>query len=79
MAYVCSSKKPSQLTPDRYDSIPTDTLLNLGFAGGEGMAEDFFAICENPDPVDMVSLSPSQQTEDEETVWRRLVMRGRFV
>lgn len=62
-----------------YDSIPTDTLLNLGFAGGEGMAEDFFAICENPDPVDMASLSPGQQTEDEETVWRRLVMRGRFV
>lgn len=73
------AKEASQLTPDRYDSIPTDTLLNLGFAGGEDMTEDFFAICENPDPVDTASLSPSQQTEDEETVWRRLVMRGRFV
>ncbi|KAK6852533.1 hypothetical protein PG995_011084 [Apiospora arundinis] len=62
-----------------YDSVPTDTLLNLGFVAGEGMAEDFFDLCENPDPVDNTDMSPSAYNEDEETVWRRLVMRGRFV
>ncbi|KAK8079999.1 hypothetical protein PG997_007817 [Apiospora hydei] len=62
-----------------YDSVPTDTLLNLGFVAGEGMAEDFFDLCENPDPVDNSDMSPSASNEDEETVWRRLVMRGRFV
>ncbi|KAK9776613.1 hypothetical protein AB5N19_11158 [Seiridium cardinale] len=62
-----------------YDSIPTDTLLNLGFTGGEGMARDFLDLCENPDPIDSAPISPSGQDEDEEAVWRRLVMRGRFV
>ncbi|KAK8128192.1 quinic acid utilization activator [Apiospora sp. TS-2023a] len=62
-----------------YDSVPTDTLLNLGFVAGEGMAEDFFDLCENPDPVDNTEMSPTAYNEDEETVWRRLVMRGRFV
>ncbi|KAH8198135.1 hypothetical protein TruAng_007712 [Truncatella angustata] len=62
-----------------YDSIPTDTLLNLGFTGGEGMAQDFLELCENPDPVESAPISPSGQDEDEEAVWRRLVMRGRFV
>jgi len=59
--------------------VPTDTLLNLGFVAGEGMAEDFFDLCENPDPVDNADMSPNTYNEDEETVWRRLVMRGRFV
>lgn len=43
------------------------------------MAQDFLDLCENPDPVENVPISPSGQDEDEEAVWRRLVMRGRFV
>lgn len=62
-----------------YDSIPTDTLLNLGFTAGEGMTQDFLNFCENPDPVDNSAMPLNDQNEDEETVWRRLVMRGRFV
>jgi hypothetical protein len=65
--------------PARYDSIPTDTLLNLGFTAGEGMAQDFLDLCENPDPIESAPISPNEQDEDEEAVWRRLVMRGRFV
>ncbi|KAI0021590.1 hypothetical protein F4780DRAFT_778376 [Xylariomycetidae sp. FL0641] len=60
------------------DSIPTDTLLNLGFMPGEGMAEDFLELCENPDPIDSTPGFSVDQNEDEEAVWRRLVMRGRF-
>jgi hypothetical protein len=56
-----------------------DTLLNLGFTAGEGMEQDFLDLCENPDPVNGAPLSHSGQDEDEETVWRQLVMRGRFV
>ncbi|KAI1198677.1 hypothetical protein F5X97DRAFT_298541 [Nemania serpens] len=61
-------------------SVPKDTLLNLGFALGEGMEEDFFELCANPDPIDSTptNLTP-EQDEDEEAIWRRLVMRGRFV
>ncbi|KAH8681289.1 hypothetical protein BX600DRAFT_17302 [Xylariales sp. PMI_506] len=62
-----------------YDSTPTDTLLNLGFTAGEGMAADFLDLCENPDPIQSAPLSPTNHNEDEEAVWRRLVMRGRFV
>ncbi|KAI0132018.1 hypothetical protein BJ170DRAFT_679916 [Xylariales sp. AK1849] len=62
-----------------YESIPTDTLLNLGFTAGEGMAADFLDLCENPDPVESAPISPSGNDEDEEAVWRRLVMRGRFI
>ncbi|KAI1336010.1 hypothetical protein F5Y15DRAFT_395703 [Xylariaceae sp. FL0016] len=61
------------------DSIPTDTLLNLGFMPGEGMAEDFLELCENPDPIDYTPSASVDQNEDEEAVWRRLVMRGRFI
>ncbi|CAJ2501857.1 Uu.00g047100.m01.CDS01 [Anthostomella pinea] len=61
------------------DSIPTDTLLNLGFIPGEGMAEDFLELCENPDPIDSTPGASADQHEDEEAVWRRLVMRGRFI
>ncbi|KAI0482154.1 hypothetical protein GGR56DRAFT_172839 [Xylariaceae sp. FL0804] len=61
------------------DSVPTATLLNLGFMPGAGMAEDFLELCENPDPVDSAQEVPADQHEDEEDVWRRLVMRGRFV
>ncbi|KAJ2978160.1 hypothetical protein NUW58_g7580 [Xylaria curta] len=66
------------LTP--LDSIPRDTLLNLGFAPGEGMEEDFFELCANPDPIDSTPTNlTADQDEDEEAIWRRLVMRGRFV
>ncbi|KAI1160492.1 hypothetical protein F5B18DRAFT_506675 [Nemania serpens] len=61
-------------------SVPKDTLLNLGFALGEGMEEDFFELCANPDPIDSTPTHLSlDQDEDEEAIWRRLVMRGRFV
>ncbi|KAI2641229.1 hypothetical protein GGS21DRAFT_537681 [Xylaria nigripes] len=61
------------------DSIPRDTLLNLGFVPGEDM-DDFIELCANPDPIDSTtSKSTIDQGEDEEVVWRRLVMRGRFV
>lgn len=64
----------------RLDSIPKDTLLNLGFAPGEGMEEDFFDLCANPDPIEsMPTNATTDQDEDEEAVWRRLVLRGRFV
>jgi hypothetical protein len=66
------------MSVDRYDSISTETLVNLGFAG-EGMEADFLDLCENPDPVNGTPLSLNGQDEDEEAVWRRLVMRGRFV
>ncbi|GAW20758.1 hypothetical protein ANO14919_102690 [Xylariales sp. No.14919] len=62
------------------DSVPRDTLLNLGFAPGEGMEEDFFELCANPDPIDSTPTNyTADQNEDEEAIWRRLVMRGRFV
>ncbi|OTB06026.1 hypothetical protein M426DRAFT_122677 [Hypoxylon sp. CI-4A] len=61
------------------DSTPFDTLRNLGFAPGERMAEDFLELCENPDPVDITPAASADVDEDEETVWRRLVMRGRFI
>ncbi|KAI5866478.1 hypothetical protein GGS23DRAFT_550837 [Durotheca rogersii] len=62
------------------DSTPFDTLRNLGFAPGEGMVEDFLELCENPDPIDHTPATSSvDQDEDEEAVWRRLVMRGRFI
>ncbi|KAI1496929.1 hypothetical protein F5X99DRAFT_398673 [Biscogniauxia marginata] len=61
------------------DSIPTDTLVNLGFVPGEGMAADFLELCENPDPIESTSSVSADQNEDEEAVWRRLVMRGRFI
>ncbi len=60
--------------------MPRDTLLNLGFAPGEGMEEDFFELCANPDPIDSTPTNYTiDQDEDEEAIWRRLVMRGRFV
>ncbi|KAI1426638.1 hypothetical protein F5Y12DRAFT_273437 [Xylaria sp. FL1777] len=63
-----------------FDSVPRDTLLNLGFAPGEGMEEDFFELCANPDPIDSTPTNyTTDQDEDEEAIWRRLVMRGRFV
>ncbi|KAI1818389.1 hypothetical protein GGS20DRAFT_287026 [Poronia punctata] len=69
--------------PSRWlDSIPRDTLLNLGFAPGEGMEEDFFELCANPDPIESSPMNlnlTGGQGEDEEAVWRRLVMKGRFV
>ena len=42
------------------------------------MAQDWFELCENPDPVvDKSAVSPAVTTtslgEDEEEVWRRLV------
>ncbi|KAI1332389.1 hypothetical protein F5Y16DRAFT_176778 [Xylariaceae sp. FL0255] len=63
------------------DTIPADTLLNLGFAPGEGMEQDFFELCANPDPIDSTLAGHvfADQDEDEEAVWRRLVMRGRFI
>ncbi|KAI2473571.1 hypothetical protein F4781DRAFT_379482 [Annulohypoxylon bovei var. microspora] len=61
------------------DSTPFDTLRNLGFAPGERMAEDFLELCENPDPVDNTPATSADQDEDEESIWRRLVMRGRFI
>ncbi|KAI0150699.1 hypothetical protein GGR57DRAFT_504010 [Xylariaceae sp. FL1272] len=62
------------------DSVPTDTLLNLGFALGESMEADFFELCANPDPIDSTPTNASaDQDEDEEAVWRRLVMKGRFI
>ncbi|KAI0889772.1 uncharacterized protein GGS22DRAFT_149129 [Annulohypoxylon maeteangense] len=61
------------------DSTPFDTLRNLGFAPGERMAEDFLELCENPDPIDHTPATSADQDEDEEAVWRRLVMRGRFI
>ncbi|KAI1078178.1 hypothetical protein F5B20DRAFT_548346 [Whalleya microplaca] len=72
------------------DSVPFDTLRNLGFAPGEGMAEDFLELCENPDPVQTIPNAPlnqnvnpnvnqnDNQNEDQEAIWRRLIMRGRF-
>ncbi|KAI1113404.1 hypothetical protein F5Y14DRAFT_418174 [Nemania sp. NC0429] len=61
-------------------SVPKDTLLNLGFVLGEGMEEDFLELCDNPDPIDSTPThSTPDQDEDEEAIWRRLVMRGRFV
>ncbi|KAF2967049.1 hypothetical protein GQX73_g6507 [Xylaria multiplex] len=63
-----------------YLLFPRDTLLNLGFAPGEGMEEDFFELCTNPDPIDSTPTNyTADQDEDEEAIWRRLVMRGRFV
>ncbi|KAI0101513.1 hypothetical protein GGR51DRAFT_331118 [Nemania sp. FL0031] len=62
------------------DSVTKDTLLNLGFAPGEGMEQDFFELCANPDPIDSTPTNlTADQDEDEEAIWRRLVMRGRFV
>ncbi|KAI1780175.1 hypothetical protein F4818DRAFT_402049 [Hypoxylon cercidicola] len=61
------------------DSTPFDTLRNLGFAPGESMAEDFLELCENPDPINHTPVASGDQDEDEEAVWRRLVMRGRFI
>ncbi|KAI0465997.1 hypothetical protein F4859DRAFT_507646 [Xylaria cf. heliscus] len=62
------------------DSVPRDTLLNLGFAPGEGMEEDFFELCANPDPIDSTPTNlGADQDEDEEAIWRRLVLRGRFI
>ncbi|KAI1383393.1 uncharacterized protein F4822DRAFT_420444 [Hypoxylon trugodes] len=61
------------------DSTPFDTLENLGFAPGERMTKDFIELCENPDPVDHTPAASADQDEDEEAVWRRLVMRGRFI
>ncbi|XDG06974.1 hypothetical protein ABKA04_006589 [Annulohypoxylon sp. FPYF3050] len=61
------------------DSTPFDTLRNLGFAPGDRMAEDFLELCENPDPIDHTPATSADQDEDEEAVWRRLVMRGRFI
>lgn len=43
------------------------------------MAEDFLELCENPDPIDHTPATSADQDEDEEAVWRRLVMRGRFI
>ncbi|KAI8631934.1 hypothetical protein F5Y19DRAFT_472820 [Xylariaceae sp. FL1651] len=79
-----TKQEPSELEaayPSRWlDSIPRDTLLNLGFAPGEGMEDDFFELCANPDPIDSTPTnSATGQDEDEQAVWRRLVMRGRFV
>ncbi|KAH9897282.1 hypothetical protein F4778DRAFT_254317 [Xylariomycetidae sp. FL2044] len=61
------------------DSIPTDTLLNLGFMPGEGMTQDFHELCQDADPIETTPNASIDQNEDEEDVWRRLVMRGRFV
>ncbi|KAI1177016.1 hypothetical protein F4777DRAFT_587593 [Nemania sp. FL0916] len=62
------------------DSVPRDTLLNLGFAPGEEMEEDFSELCANPDPIESTPKNfTSDQDEDEEAIWRRLVLRGRFV
>ncbi|KAI8946716.1 hypothetical protein F4801DRAFT_593164 [Xylaria longipes] len=62
------------------DSVPRDTLLNLGFAPGEGMEEDFFELCANPDPIHSTPTNlAADQDEDEEAIWRRLVLRGRFI
>jgi hypothetical protein len=71
--------REDRLTGTRYDSIPTETLVNLGFTEGDEMAQDFLDLCENPEPIENAPISPSGQDEDEEAVWRRLVMRGRFV
>ncbi|KAI3320135.1 hypothetical protein HD806DRAFT_248003 [Xylariaceae sp. AK1471] len=67
--------------PSRWlDSVPRDTLLNLGFAPGEGMEQDFFELCANPDPIESTPTNvTTDQDEDEEAIWRRLVLRGRFV
>lgn len=63
----------------RFDPIPADTLLNLGFDGSDSMAQDWFELCENPDPAEKHTVSPSatatSQGEDEEEVWRRLVSK----
>ena len=80
--FVYRYRSHSELTGDRFDSAPTDTLLNLGFVPGAGMAQDFLDLCENPEPIESTpvgSVGSIQQDEDEEAVWRRLVMRGRFV
>ncbi|KAI1437924.1 hypothetical protein GGR50DRAFT_568301 [Xylaria sp. CBS 124048] len=62
-----------------FDQIPKDTLRNLGFVPGED-TEDFIQLCANPDPIDPMHTKPAaDQGEDEEVIWRRLVMRGRFV
>ncbi|KAI5923611.1 hypothetical protein F4810DRAFT_668145 [Camillea tinctor] len=61
------------------DSIPTDTLVNLGFVPGERMTADFLELCENPDPIESTPSVSADQNEDEEAIWRRLVMRGRFI
>ncbi|KAI0006768.1 hypothetical protein F4779DRAFT_620229 [Xylariaceae sp. FL0662B] len=61
------------------NSVPFDTLRNLGFAPGEGMAEDFLELCENPDPLETTPNAPPNQNEDQEAIWRRLIMRGRFI
>lgn len=63
----------------RFDSTPTDTLLNLGFVPGDGMAQDFLELCENIEPIEPTPAGSIHQDEDEEAVWRRLVMRGRFI
>jgi hypothetical protein len=46
------------------------------------MAEEFRDLCENPDPVNNMPLfmdgHREHEEEDEESVWRNLVMRGRF-
>ncbi|KAI0198086.1 hypothetical protein F4808DRAFT_267779 [Astrocystis sublimbata] len=61
------------------DSVPRETLLNLGFAPGEGMQDDFFELCANPDPIDSTPTNfMDDQGEDEEAIWRRLVLKGRF-
>lgn len=72
--------KSADMIFSRFDPIPTETLLNLGFDGGESMAQDWFELCENPDPVvDKQAVSPAVTTtslgEDEEEVWRRLVSK----
>ncbi|KAI0596843.1 hypothetical protein F4775DRAFT_593953 [Biscogniauxia sp. FL1348] len=61
------------------DSIPTDTLVNLGFVPGGRMTADFLELCENPDPIESTPSASTSQNEDEEAIWRRLVMRGRFI
>lgn len=71
--------RTSVLTSNRLDSTPFDTLRNLGFAPGESMAEDFLELCENADPINHTPVASGDQDEDEEAVWRRLVMRGRFI
>ena len=56
-----------------------DTLLNLGFAPTETMNQDFLDMSMNPDPLELsMGLPSTQGEEDEASVWRRLVMRGKF-
>jgi hypothetical protein len=46
------------------------------------MEEDFFELCANPDPIDSTPTNftaDQDEDEDEEAIWRRLVLKGRFV